>query len=159
MGSISLKLFWIWTSGSRDVKAIFYLELWRPLCSSEQNRLCNFRRGHYQVHISEIILNLVQWFRRCRWKDLAALMFSRAETFGQFWLRALWGTFVWNYFKFGPVVQEEMLLKEKVYTQTMDIIEFIELVAKKWQNADLESCILSLFPNLFNKFNKTWAHM
>ena len=24
-----------------------YLELWRPLCSSEQNHLCNFGTGHH----------------------------------------------------------------------------------------------------------------
>ena len=27
--------------------------------------MCNFDRGHHEVHFWEIILNLDQWFRRC----------------------------------------------------------------------------------------------
>ena len=42
-------------------------------------------------------------------------MFSVAEPFMQFWLREhSWGTFTLSYFKFGPVVQEEISFKEKV---------------------------------------------
>ena len=69
----------------------------------------------------EIILNLGQWFRRrCHLKDflsraLAALLFGGAETFMQFWKKASWGLFMWSYLKFGPVVQEQMLFKEKNY--------------------------------------------
>ena len=66
-----------------------YLELWRPFCSAEQNHLCNFGRRHYEEQFCEIILNLGQWFRRCRLKDflsgaLVALLFSGAEPFMQF---------------------------------------------------------------------------
>ena len=46
-----------------------YLELWRPLCSVEQNHLCNFGREYYGEPSCEFILNLDQWFRRrCRLK-------------------------------------------------------------------------------------------
>ena len=37
-----------------------YLELWRVLCSAEQNHLCNFGTGHNEEHFYEIILNLDQ---------------------------------------------------------------------------------------------------
>ena len=30
--------------------------------------MCNFGRGHYEEQFCEIILNLGQWFRRCRLK-------------------------------------------------------------------------------------------
>ena len=33
---------------------------------SDVNHLCNFGRGHYEEHLCEIILNLDQWFVRCR---------------------------------------------------------------------------------------------
>ena len=50
-------------------------------------------------HFCEIIMNLNQWFRRCRLKDLlsgdlAVLLFNIEESFVQFWKRALWGTFL-----------------------------------------------------------------
>ena len=78
-------------------KDISYLELWWPFCSMEQNLLCNFGRGHYEEQFCEFILNLDQWFRRCRFKDflsgaLAALLFSGAEPFMHFLKRASWGT-------------------------------------------------------------------
>ena len=68
-----------------------YLELWLSLCSTEQNLLCNFGRGHHEEQFCEIILNLVQWFRKkscLRYflsRALAALLFSRMEQFVQFW--------------------------------------------------------------------------
>ena len=79
-------------------KDISYLELWQPFCLSEWNQLCNFGRGHCEEQFCEIILNLGQWFRCCL-KDslsgaLAALLFSGAEPFIQFWNRASWGTFM-----------------------------------------------------------------
>ena len=45
-------------------KDISYLELWWPICSAEQNHVCNFGRGYYEEQFCEIILNLDQWFRR-----------------------------------------------------------------------------------------------
>ena len=116
----SVKLFWIWTSGSGG--DVFwknsYLELLRPYCSVAQNHFCNFERRHHGKHSSEVIWHLDQWFRRCCLKDLlfwalAAIPFSGAEPFMQFWKRASWGIFIWSYMKFGPVVQEEMF-KEKI---------------------------------------------
>ena len=49
-------------------KDISYLELWQPFCQAEQNHLCNFGRRCYEEQCCEIILNLCQWFRRCRLK-------------------------------------------------------------------------------------------
>ena len=93
-------------------KGISYLDIWQPFCSAECNHLCNFGRGYYEEQFCEIILNLGQWFRsRCCWNDflsgaLVAFLFGGAEPFMQFWKRASWGTFMWSYMKFGPVVQE-----------------------------------------------------
>ena len=50
-----------------SLKDVSYLELWQPLCSMERNDLCHFGRSHQKEQFCEIILNLVQWFRRrCR---------------------------------------------------------------------------------------------
>ena len=50
---------------------IFYLELWCSFCPTQPNVLCKLIRGHYGVHICEIILDLEKWFRRrCRLKIL-----------------------------------------------------------------------------------------
>ena len=70
-------------------KDICYLELWQPFCLGEPNHLCNYGRGCYEEQFCEIILNLSQWFRRCRLKDflseaLVALLFGGAEPFVQF---------------------------------------------------------------------------
>ena len=68
-----------------------YLKLLRPFCSAEQNNLCYFGRGYPEEQFYEFILNLDLWFRkRCCSKDflsgaLAALVFSGAEPFMQFW--------------------------------------------------------------------------
>ena len=52
-----------------SVKDISYLELWQPLCSEEQNHLCNFGRRHHEDQFCDIISNLDLWFRRrCRLK-------------------------------------------------------------------------------------------
>ena len=77
-------------------KDIPYLELWQPFCSVERNHLCNFGGGYYEEQFYETILNLGQWFRRCRLKDvlsraLAALLLSGGEQFMQFWKRASHG--------------------------------------------------------------------
>ena len=45
-------------------KDISYLELWWPLCSAEQNHLCNFSRRYHEEQFFEIILNLDLWLRR-----------------------------------------------------------------------------------------------
>ena len=49
-------------------KDISYLELWQPFCSAERNHLCCFGSGCDEEQFYEIILNLDQWFRRCRFK-------------------------------------------------------------------------------------------
>ena len=76
-----------------SLKDISFLELWQPLCSKELNNLCNFGRRHHEEQFCEIILNLNQWFSCCLkifliWSS-AALLFSGAELFVQFWLRAV----------------------------------------------------------------------
>ena len=58
-------------------KDIYYLELWWPFCSAEQNHLFIFGRGYHEEQFwyheeqfCEIILNLDHWLRiRCRSKD------------------------------------------------------------------------------------------
>ena len=50
----------------------------------EHDHLCNFVKGYYEEQFFEIILNLGQWYRRCRLKDflsgaLASLLFSGAK--------------------------------------------------------------------------------
>ena len=67
----SVKLFCIWTSGS-DV--VLSRVLATPLLA-KRNHLCNFGRGHHEEQCCEIILNLNQWFRRCRLKDNSYLVF------------------------------------------------------------------------------------
>ena len=42
---------------------VSYLELWQPLCSVDQNYLCNLSRGYREEQFCEIILNLDQRFR------------------------------------------------------------------------------------------------
>ena len=53
----------------------------RPLCSAEQNQLCNFGRGHHEEQFCEIILNLDQWFKRYRLKIF--LVWSAGRPFVQ----------------------------------------------------------------------------
>ena len=70
-------------------KDVSYLKFWQPFCSKECNHLCNFGRVYYEEHFCGIILNLGEWFRRCRLKEflfraLAALLFGGAEPFMQF---------------------------------------------------------------------------
>ena len=67
-------------------KGISYLNIWQPFCSTERNHLCNFGRGYPEEQVSEIILNLGQWFRRCHLKfffsgALAALLLGGVEPF------------------------------------------------------------------------------
>ena len=57
--NISLKLFWMWTSGSGG----------NVVCLTDQSHLCKFSRRHYEEHFWLIILNLDQWFIKCL-KDL-----------------------------------------------------------------------------------------
>ena len=92
MGVIDVKLYGIWTSGSKEMsfKNISYLELWQPFCSAECNHFCKFSSGYYKEQFCEIILNLGRRFRRrCRLKDflsgaLAALLFGGVEPFMSF---------------------------------------------------------------------------
>ena len=51
---------------------------------------------------------------------LGALLFSGAEPFTQFLKEDIMGNihYMWSYTKFGPVVEEEMLFREKVFGRT-----------------------------------------
>ena len=55
MKNSTVKIFWIWASGSGVVKKISYLELYKPSCSVEQNHLGNFGRWHRGEHSYEVI--------------------------------------------------------------------------------------------------------
>ena len=94
-------------------KGISYLELWQPFSLAECNHLCSFGRG-YQEELFWIWVSGPggEFF------SLATFLFSGAEPFMQFWKRASWGTFMWSYIKLGPVYQENMSFKEKVYART-----------------------------------------
>ena len=89
-------------------KDISYLQLRWPSCSAEQNDLGNFGRRHYEVHFRKIILNLDLWFRRCLLKifliySSGGHLVQQSKTNWAILQRALWGTFLENYFAFGPV--------------------------------------------------------
>ena len=45
-------------------KDMSYPELLLPLCSVEQNHLCDFGRGHHEEHLCKINLNLDELFRK-----------------------------------------------------------------------------------------------
>ena len=64
-----------------SLKDISYLELWQTLCSVVQNHLCNVGRRHHEEQFCGIILNLDQWFRRCRFKTF--LIWSSGGPFVQ----------------------------------------------------------------------------
>ena len=49
---------WTSVSGGYVFVDISYLELWRTLNLAEQNHLYNFKRGHHEEQLCEIILNL-----------------------------------------------------------------------------------------------------
>ena len=82
MRNNSMKLFWIWTSGSGgNVIKIHYLSraLAAPF-SMERNYLRNFGRRHHKEQFCKIILNLDQWYRRrCRVKIF--LIWSSGSSF------------------------------------------------------------------------------
>ena len=59
-----------------SLKDMSYLALWQPLCSVELNHLCNFGRRHHEKQFCEIVLNLDQWFKRCRLKIFLILSFG-----------------------------------------------------------------------------------
>ena len=78
----------------------------------EQNHLCNFGRGHYEEHFCELFWisasgsgdypddNFVQW----------------GETIYAILVKYIWGTLLWNYYKFGLAVQ---MFKKIVYAWQM----------------------------------------
>ena len=45
--------------------------------------MCNFGSGHHEVHFCEIILNLDQWFKRCRLKYFLNLELWRPYLVGR----------------------------------------------------------------------------
>ena len=101
MRNNSVKLFWIWASGSGGdiVKKISYLELCWPSCSVEQNHLYNCERGHHEkVYLcvsklgsfckqkkkwpkTHILVNVID--QVVRWRLLEA---SRSNGVGPDWL-------------------------------------------------------------------------
>ena len=98
------------------LKDISYLELWQPLCSVDQNHMCNFGRTilwyHFEFRpvdqeIFKEITYLMLWWPLClaEWNHLC--------NFG----RMYGGIALWNNFEFGPVVQEEMLFKDIPYLE------------------------------------------
>ena len=92
--NISVKLFLNLTTGLRGkvILRFFYFNLWWPSCSVEQNDFSDFGRGSFKEQFCETILKLGQWPRSeisfigfFLLLALAAILFSRAERFEQFW--------------------------------------------------------------------------
>ena len=100
-------------------KDISFPELWRPLCSAEQNHLCNFERCHHEEQFCEIILNLDQWSRRRSCLKIF-LIWSSGSPFvqrsGTICAILVEGIMRNNSVKFGPVVQE-MSFKDISYLE------------------------------------------
>ena len=111
-----------WIIGRCCLKC-FYLKLWQPSCLVERNHLiiCNFETGYHGEHPCEL-WNLDQWFRRCRfktfliWSSGASPFVQWTDTICAILKQASWETILWNCYKFGSVVQEEMLLKILIWS-------------------------------------------
>ena len=92
---------------------ISYLELWRPFCSAKSGTICAIL---VKEQLSEIILNLDQWFGRESLKDIFYLELWQPLCSGERTHLCNFGR--WHHdeqfceiiFVFGPVVQE-MLFK------------------------------------------------
>ena len=98
-------------------KDISNLDLWLPFCSAERNHLCNFGRRHHEEQFCEIILNLDPCSKtRCSLKIFLILscgspFVQRSGTILCYFCRGHYEEQFWDYFEFGPVVQEEMSFK------------------------------------------------
>ena len=98
-------------------KEISYLEPSWPFYSAERNYLCNFGGGHHEEHFCELILYLDQWFRRrCRLKIFliksSGTTFAwRSGTICAILVKGIMRNNLWNYFEFGPVVQEMLFIR------------------------------------------------
>ena len=60
---------------------MLFKDLWQHLCSVDWNHLCNIGRRHHEKQSSEIIVNVDQWFRKCRLKVI--LIWSSGSPFVQ----------------------------------------------------------------------------
>ena len=104
-------------------KDISYLELWWYLCLVEQNHLCNFGRRYHEEQFCEIILNLDQWFGRCRLKIFLIWSFGGPFVQWSWTVCAILAEGIKRnnsvifFFQFGPVVQEEMPFKGISYLE------------------------------------------
>ena len=96
-----------------SLKDIHYLQRWGPA-----EPLCNFGRWQFGGHICEVILNLDQWFRRCRLKMFLIYSFGDllVQQSGTICANLVEGimrnNLLQNYFEFGPVVQKKMSFKK-----------------------------------------------
>ena len=81
MRTISVKLFWFWTSGSGGdfIWRYFLSRALEAPFLAEQNHLCNSGRGHHKEQFCEMVLNSDQWFRRCSLKKF--LIYSYGGSF------------------------------------------------------------------------------
>ena len=60
---------------------MLFKDLWQHLCSVDWNHLCNIGRRHHEKQSSEIIVNVDQWFKKCRLKVI--LIWSSGSPFVQ----------------------------------------------------------------------------
>ena len=68
-------------------KDISYLELWRPLCSVEQNQFFNCTRAHFENNICEIIFEFGPVDQDVYFVSIALvdIFFSGVKPFVQCW--------------------------------------------------------------------------
>ena len=92
---------------------MYYLELWKPLCLTDRNHLCNCNRYH-EEQLCKIIWNMDQWFRRkcrlkvCLWQPFCSMERNYLCIFGRGYYERRYCEIILN---FGSVVQEEMSSK------------------------------------------------
>ena len=64
------------------------------LLFSRANHLCNFGRGYHEEPFCEIIMNLDEWFRRCRLKELLSRALAALITTYAILVEGIMGNFM-----------------------------------------------------------------
>ena len=119
MRNKSVKLIWIWTSDRLKVFLIWgsdspFFQLSKTICAILfEDIMRNTSVKLFWIWASGSRVECI--FKDFLSGSLVALLFGGTKPFILFWKRASWGTFMWSYIKFEPVVQEGMSFKQKVY--------------------------------------------
>ena len=100
-----LKIFLIWSSGSPFV---------------QRSRLCNFGRGHFEEQFCDFFFNLGHSLKRFLTWSSGGPPVQWSGTIYAILKEDIMGNILVKLVKFGPVFQEDMLFKEKVYGRRTD---------------------------------------